>query len=50
MSPKVLENILSLTINKKHEGKISSGEVGLPMENSDLVLPCGIYGRWEKNE
>ncbi len=50
MSPKVLENILSLTINKKHEGKISSGEVGLPMENSDLVLPCGIYGRWEKDE
>ena len=31
-------------------GKISSGEVGLPMENSDLVLPCGIYGRWEKDE
>ena len=50
MSPKVLENILSLTINKKHKGKISSGEVGLPMENSDLVLPCGIYGRWEKDE
>ena len=50
MSPKVLENILSLTINKKYKGKISSGEVGLPMENSDLVLPCGIYGRWEKNE
>ena len=50
MSPKVLENILSLTINKKHKGKISSGEVGLPMENSDLILPCGIYGRWEKDE
>ena len=50
MSPKVLENILSLTINKKYEGNISSGEVGLPMENSDLVLPCGIYGRWEKDE
>ena len=50
MSPKVLENILSLTINKKYKGKISSGEVGLPMENSDLVLPCGIYGRWEKDE
>ena len=49
-SSKVLENILSMTINKKYKGTITSGEVGIPMENSDLVLPCGIYGRWEKNE
>ena len=47
MSPRVLENILMLTINKKVEGKISSGEVGLPMKNSKLILPCGIYGLWE---
>lgn len=50
MSSSVLENILSLTINKKYDGIISSGEVGLPMENSNLILPCGIYGRWEKDE
>lgn len=50
MSSTVLENILSLTINKKYKGIISSGEVGLPMENSNLILPCGIYGRWEKDE
>ncbi len=50
MSPKVLENLLNLTINKKHKGIVSSGEVGLPMENSELILPCGIYGRWEKDE
>lgn len=48
MSSKVLENILYLTINKKHKGNISSGEVGLPMTDSNLVLPCGIYGLWEK--
>lgn len=47
MSSKVLENILSLTVNKKRKGKISSGEVGLPMTGSMLVLPCGIYGLWE---
>ena len=47
MSSKVLENILSLTVNKKRKGKISSGEVGLPMTGSTLVLPCGIYGLWE---
>ena len=48
LSPKVLENILNLTVNKEYKGTITSGEIGLPMENSDLVLPCGIYGRWEK--
>ena len=33
--------------NTVKKGKISSGEIGLPMRNSKLVLPCGIYGRWE---
>jgi len=48
LSPTVLSNILKLTVNKEYKGKISSGEVGLPCENSNLILPCGIYGRWEK--
>lgn len=47
ISSKVLENILNLTIGKNHKGKVYSGEIGLPMANSNLVLPCGIYGRWE---
>ena len=45
ISSMVLENILRLNIKKK--GKISHGELGLPMTNSKLILPCGIYGRWE---
>ncbi|MEG2351444.1 MAG: class I SAM-dependent methyltransferase [Bacilli bacterium] len=47
LSPVVLENVLNLTIETKYHGKISSGEVGLPMTNSKLILPCGIYGLWE---
>ena len=47
ISNKVLENILNLTVSKNYKGKVSSGEVGLQMENSNLVLPCGIFGRWE---
>ena len=47
ISNSVLANILNLTIGKKYKGQVSSGEIGLPMENSELVLPCGIYGRWE---
>ena len=47
ISGKVLENLLRLNMKKEAKGKFSSGEIGLPMTNSNLVLPCGIYGRWE---
>lgn len=47
ISAKVLENILNLCVGKNYQGKVYSGEVGLPMKDSKLVLPCGIYGRFE---
>ena len=47
ISSMVLENLLNLSITKEHKGKVSHGEIGLPMINSKLILPCGIYGRWE---
>ncbi|MEI6051068.1 MAG: hypothetical protein WCQ44_00055 [Opitutaceae bacterium] len=28
-------------------GNIAAGEVGLPIQRDNKVLPCGIYGRWE---
>ena len=45
LSPSLIENLLSLTINKNNVGVISSSEIGLPIKNDNLVLPCGIYGR-----
>lgn len=48
LSKEVLVNVLKLTVDKKYSGKISSEEIGLPIKNSDLVLPCGIYARWEE--
>ena len=47
ISSSVLANILNLTVAKKYKGKVESGEIGLPMEKSSLILPAGIYGRWE---
>ena len=47
ISSTVLENILRLNIDKTYKGKFSAGEIGLPMSNSSLILPCGIYGKWE---
>ena len=41
-----LNNILKLTFNGS---KIETGEIGLPIEENDLILPCGIYGRVTKD-
>lgn len=46
-SPTVLSNILKQTIGSRYKGNYSCGEVGIPVKNSGLVLPCGIFGRWE---
>ena len=45
ISSMVLENLLRLNIKKG--GIFSHGEIGLPMTDSKLILPCGIYARWE---
>lgn len=51
ISSTVLENILKVTLLKKYpNGYVTAGEVGLPIENNNLVLPCGIYGRFELND
>lgn len=48
LSMEVMNNVLKLTLGKKYQGKIYSDEIGLPIKNSDLVLPCGIVTRYEK--
>lgn len=50
LSSTVLANLLRMTVNEKCDGKISCGEIGLDIKDNNLVLPCGIYGRWESNE
>ena len=50
ISSTVLNNILKTTILKEHDGNIESGEIGIPITRDNLVLPCGIYGRWEAND
>ncbi len=50
LSKEVFTNILKMTVNKKYKGKVYSEEIGIPIKNSDLVLPCGISSRFESNE
>ena len=42
-----IENTLKLTVQKKFGGKIETDEIGLE-GNNNIILPCGIYSRWEK--
>ncbi|MEG1494923.1 MAG: class I SAM-dependent methyltransferase [Bacilli bacterium] len=50
LSAQVLENLLLLTVGTKYPGTITSGEIGLPVKNSQVILPCGIFGRFQSNE
>ena len=42
-----VENTLKLTVQKKFGGKLETDEIGLEGDNN-IILPCGIYSRWEK--
>ena len=47
LSKDIFTNVLKLTLGKKFKGKIYSDEIGIPIKESDLVLPCGMYARFE---
>ena len=46
LSPSVILNLLGALL-RGQGGRISGGEVGLPVQRDGLILPCGVYGRWE---
>ena len=46
LQPAVLSYIVNTVITKKLGGHVVSDEIGLPVTESGLVLPCGASGRW----
>jgi len=46
LQPAVLNNMLTMTVGKKHQGKVVADEIVLPVTCGG-VLPCGASGRWE---
>lgn len=46
LAPAVLTYMIASTVGKKLGGKTESSEIGLPVTDSGLVLPCGASGRW----
>ena len=47
LQPAVLSYIISCAIVKRVGGNVETGEIGLPVTESGLILPCGAAGRWE---
>ena len=46
LAPSVLTYILQSLITPKYGGRTRSDELGLPVTESGLALPCGATGRW----
>ena len=46
LAPSVLTYILESLITPKYGGRTRSDELGLPVTESGLALPCGATGRW----
>ena len=46
LAPSVLGYMMDTLITKKHGGHTECQELGLPVTDSGLVLPCGSTGRW----
>lgn len=48
LAPAVLSYLISTEVVTRHGGNVISDEIGLPVSDNGLILPCGAAGRWEK--
>ncbi|MCI9483421.1 MAG: SAM-dependent methyltransferase [Clostridiaceae bacterium] len=46
LAPSVMAYLLGITAGKKYHGTIAAQELGLPVESTGLVLPCGSSARF----
>lgn len=46
LAPAVLTYMISTEVGKKFGGHVESQEIGLPVKETGLILPCGASGRW----
>lgn len=50
LSPSVIECLLSVTLKKKFKGFVSADEIGLPVTEQKIVLPCGSTAIWQNTD
>ena len=46
LQPAVLSYMMQLTITPILGGRVEADEIGLPVAENGLILPCGASGRW----
>ena len=50
LAPAVLTYMISTEVAGKFPGTVEAQEIGLPVTETGLVLPCGAAGRWQKKD
>lgn len=48
LQPAVLSYMLHQALGKKLGGHVEADEIGLPVKESGMILPCGASGRWQR--
>lgn len=48
LQPAVLSYMMNTEIVTRFGGQVEAQEIGLPVSENGLVLPCGASGRWER--
>lgn len=48
LSPSVMGYLLGSVLTKKFNGRVTFDEIGLPVESTGMILPCGSTAIWEK--
>lgn len=48
LQPAVLSYMINTALVKRFGGHVEAQEIGLPVQDSGLVLPCGASGRWSR--
>ena len=46
ISHTIVANLLTMTLGMKFGGQVVSDEIGIPIQSSGLMLPCGATTRW----
>ncbi|MBQ4537586.1 MAG: class I SAM-dependent methyltransferase [Lachnospiraceae bacterium] len=49
LQPAVLSYMMNTALTKRFGGHVEAEEIGLPVTESGLVLPCGASGRWTRS-
>jgi len=50
LSPSVMEYISNLILTPKFGGKCHAEEIGIPVTETGLILPCGATSVWERKQ